>query len=491
MAEAVGKVADACADSAVVADEDALACQKYIQTELGDGAFGGDDESIVDSLTETTEFGTFQVTGLKAKLANAGASIIVPKDFNPKVGAKLTDDLIIHKRLAGGWQGSIFEMADAKGNVRPDIVLKVLKPGVLLGDLEKEWAIGQALNVLQRPDGYLPGFMKTLEAVRLDNKQRTFRGMLLERLNGSTAENVVKEHNFRDIEYVRDMCYQVFRAMDVAYTILGFHHTDLRLPNVMEHYPDPSDRSKREFKIIDYGLAYIERRKGNSLFAVLTKAIFKRVKSPSALAKTFASTVNPVNYLKAGVSVGYRAFWAGRLDVYHYLTSLSQPLDGRVWAMSDKQSVEDFIALMEKVTSVDIHAYFAEEDEQGNLIMPKAGFLGKLLFRKDKAIAYSLHLTKLQLQALPGLDNHGRMSPEKALEFPFFKPCIDHEALAAGPEIQKKLQKENVPVWRAQWWTPNNAVSSFSSTTKQAAAVREAMSTSSMASSHSVTASAP
>ncbi len=55
---------------------------------------------------------------------------------------------VIHKFLAGGYQGGVYEMADDAGNVRTDCLLKVLKKSAVLGDLEKEWAIGQALNVL-------------------------------------------------------------------------------------------------------------------------------------------------------------------------------------------------------------------------------------------------------------------------------------------------------------------------------------------------------
>ena len=38
-----------------------------------------------------------------------------------------------------------------------------------------------------------------------------------------------------------------------------------RLPNVMEHYPDPADRSQREFRIIDFGLSYLEDRNGSNI----------------------------------------------------------------------------------------------------------------------------------------------------------------------------------------------------------------------------------
>ena len=72
-------------------------------------------------------------------------------------------------------QGGVFEVADEEGNVRSDVVLKMLKPGAILGDLEKEWAIGAALNVMADNKGYLKGFMKTLQAVR-NKEDNVFRG---------------------------------------------------------------------------------------------------------------------------------------------------------------------------------------------------------------------------------------------------------------------------------------------------------------------------
>ncbi len=44
-------------------------------------------------------------------------------------------------------------VADANGVVDETRLLKVLKKSAVLGDLEKEWAIGQALNVLSNKVG--------------------------------------------------------------------------------------------------------------------------------------------------------------------------------------------------------------------------------------------------------------------------------------------------------------------------------------------------
>lgn len=54
------------------------------------------------------------------------------------------------------------------------------------------------------------------------------------------------------------------------------------------------------------------------------------------------------------------------------------------------------------------------------------------------------------------------MSPLEALQFPFFEPCVQHEAASAGTEVATIMQKSSVPVWRSQWWTETVTVSSFS-----------------------------
>ena len=42
---------------------------------------------------------------------------------------------------------------------------------------------------------------------------------------------------FHNIHYIREMLFQVFSALDRAQRKLGFHHADLGMRNVMEHYP--------------------------------------------------------------------------------------------------------------------------------------------------------------------------------------------------------------------------------------------------------------
>ncbi len=57
-------------------------------------------------------------------------------------------------------------------------------------------------------NGYLVGFMKTYEALRVEGESG-IRGMLIERLNGDLVEDVVSDHKFSDALYLRDLLYQV------------------------------------------------------------------------------------------------------------------------------------------------------------------------------------------------------------------------------------------------------------------------------------------
>lgn len=65
--------------------------------------------------------------------------------------------------------------------------------------------------------------------------------MVLERLNGKDTAKLLEKDTFHDIHYIREMLFSVFCALDVSQKQLGFHHSDLRLPNIMDIGPDPAD----------------------------------------------------------------------------------------------------------------------------------------------------------------------------------------------------------------------------------------------------------
>lgn len=58
-------------------------------------------------------------------------------------------------RLLPAQHGQIFELRDGAGRIAP-IVLKVLKSGALIGDIEREWEAGQKVSQLADKDGNLP-----------------------------------------------------------------------------------------------------------------------------------------------------------------------------------------------------------------------------------------------------------------------------------------------------------------------------------------------
>lgn len=73
--------------------------------------------------------------------------------------------------------------------------------------LEREWAIGRQLNLLDDPDGYLPGFMQTGSKV-LDHEGQ-FLGMTLEKLNGGDVLDRFEDPLFNDVDYILNLIVQV------------------------------------------------------------------------------------------------------------------------------------------------------------------------------------------------------------------------------------------------------------------------------------------
>lgn len=63
--------------------------------------------------------------------------------------------------------------------------------------------------------------------------------MVLERLDGKDTAKLMNKDTFHDIHYIREMLFSVFCALDVSQKQLGFHHSDLRLPNIMDIGPEP------------------------------------------------------------------------------------------------------------------------------------------------------------------------------------------------------------------------------------------------------------
>ena len=63
--------------------------------------------------------------------------------------------------------------------------------------------------------------------------------MVLERLDGKDTAKHIERNSFHDIHYIREMLFSVFCALDISQKQLGFHHSDLRLANIMDIGPEP------------------------------------------------------------------------------------------------------------------------------------------------------------------------------------------------------------------------------------------------------------
>ena len=63
--------------------------------------------------------------------------------------------------------------------------------------------------------------------------------MILERLDGKDTAKMIEKPSFHDIHYIREMLFSVFCALDVSQKQFGFHHSDMRLANIMDIGPEP------------------------------------------------------------------------------------------------------------------------------------------------------------------------------------------------------------------------------------------------------------
>lgn len=86
--------------------------------------------------------------------------------------------------------------------------------GALIG-IEREWAIGREVNLLNEDDGFLEGFMQTGSKVL--KPDGSFLGVVLEKLNGKDVKDRLDDTGFNDIDYIMAMVMQVS---------MGMMHTD-------------------------------------------------------------------------------------------------------------------------------------------------------------------------------------------------------------------------------------------------------------------------
>lgn len=166
--------------------------------------------------------------------------------------SQVFDGVFLGKMLGAGVQAKVFDLVFKDGSQTGKVLkighqdfshsLLLNKMATSMMSLQKEWEIGMQLKAaLEDKDGNLPGFTRTCDcmAIMKDAKSKsvTFRGMMMEKIQGWSVASRVTDPTFHNIHYIREMLYQVFSALDRAQRYLGFNHADLGLNNVMEHYP--------------------------------------------------------------------------------------------------------------------------------------------------------------------------------------------------------------------------------------------------------------
>lgn len=235
-------------------------------------------------------------------------AILMPRGFVLKEGTQLWEGVRLGKFLGAGAQAKVFRLTRDDGAAIGKVIKvnhggaagRLFNNDMVWVSMEREWALSQQLRAaLQEPDGRLPGFMKVADCLVSSGGSGSggstsgssggtgaFAGMLAEELHGWEVYKRIDTPEFHNIHYVREMLFQVFSALDRAQRKLGFHHADLGMRNVMEHYPSlweelPAEEAQQgqaallrqaghdvnadgsrlplgpevEFKIIDFGIA--------------------------------------------------------------------------------------------------------------------------------------------------------------------------------------------------------------------------------------------
>ncbi|KAK9822580.1 hypothetical protein WJX74_006685 [Apatococcus lobatus] len=389
--------------------------------------------------------------------------IIVPANFEPKEGTKLTEQLLIGKYVGGGKQGGIYSLHRPNGHPSNSVLKVMYKQSLAnfagMADVEREWEVGRRLNFLAEADGSLPGFMGVGAAIKTD--KGVCRGMVLQRLHGRNVDKVVHPATFIDIDYIHDMLLSVFVALDKAQGALGFHHQDFRLENIMEMLPEGStptspqgsrpsrgnssrsahsdsgalseDSSvdeidpRQRFKIIDYGLGVFDENYAAGPDLVISEDIetMPAMERQPSHAPAFGCMPSfPFPTLSSSQVQGlpkfsliermYRFYWRRKGDVYHLLFNLGEWLDGRVWLKKDRLDVQRLLDLIHHVTGAKLQAYFVEANEAG---LPRMGGCGFL--KQNGRVLHFARRWSVRLQTWTHPNNPGLTAAE-ALTSNFF-----------------------------------------------------------------------
>ncbi|CAL5228931.1 g12160 [Coccomyxa viridis] len=393
----------------------------------------------------------------------------VPKGWYAKKGNAVMDGLFVGDAIGKGMQGGVYNLVDKDGNADKKRVLKAKHRYALLAKVKREWEIGRCIHNIYEPERALPGYMGTGEGVVTENGN--FVGMILERLDGKGPNRHIMKSEFNDIHYMEEFLFCLFNALDIGQKAIGFHHSDLRISNVMElntkdktHADSTMEASlsqndlagreaalsfsgeemtkaakKRlsKFRIIDYGLANFSEYypQGRVDVGGPTHAVPKRGPLHISLGKFDMSLPLPMSMqqMKALPKVSalerfYRFFWRNKGDIYHVLWDLTRFVDGRVWPQEDEKQVKLMMAMIHHCTGVRLKAWFrprAEADENGMLKIPQKHMVFSFIQHND-GFLHILRVRAIRLQAWFRPHNPG-MTAAEALCAPFFTAVIDPE----------------------------------------------------------------
>ena len=348
----------------------------------------------------------------------------VPPGWTPHVGAVIAPGMTVGRRIAGGWQGLVFEVAVADNDpaqppTKTGSVLKTVRPGALLAPLEREYEVGLSLNALGHP-----GFVRTTGAL-IEEGSGAFLGILLEEVaGGRTLADLLAEPAWADAAGLVATLRATFAAMAAAQGCLGFMHQDLRAANVMVPLAAGGDVGSAGSPpphpvIIDFGLAtfgetfaagpdtvLVAGRAGSGEEAS-TRAGAGVPGRPGAAtagaalhARARARAAPPRRLLRQAIDAAtlrspsagplellHNAAWKHKGDVYHLLLDLAGRLDGRVWPADDaatEPAVERLHDLVAHVTGVRPRAWYGGgRGGGGGHTMPRsvsasAGFVAPL-----------------------------------------------------------------------------------------------------------------
>jgi len=394
----------------------------YHNTRMAGGRVADGGSSPRSDRSSPEKGPTDVVTGRKIKksyrtpaTATDPEEVRVAGDFVDESGHDLANGWVLGKKLGQGMQGSIYLLTDKDGKDAGRVFKEANSKGAAakasgnLVGLEREWAIGRKLNLLDDDDGFLEGFMQTGSKV-LD-KDGSFLGMILEKLNGKDVIKRLDDTKFNDVDYILAMVMQVLKALNRAHHAMGFRHGDMRIHNIMEHrvgneanrgdeplgpdkFGERVDLRGLHFKIIDYGHAVAN-------YDQATDHVTKHRAKKRGMPKIPFFSLEKI----------YRLVFRERGDVWRFMRSIGQAIEGRVFRKTDAMKVKLLLRVISKTTGYHHNVHFADSKESGE---QKKNFIERLLSVGSRFFFFKWLNIMLRAYILPGKPT---MTPAEALQY--------------------------------------------------------------------------